>query len=63
MVLLHALAGGRHLHGAEEEAIEHELKHAPVLLALGERGGERLAEVLFGGPADLAQDFEGVEQL
>ena len=53
----------RDLDGAEEEAVEHQLEHAPVLLALGERRGERLAEVLLRGPADLAQDLERVEHL
>ncbi len=63
VVLAHALARGRELDRAEEEAVEHELEHAPVLLALGERRGERLAEVLLRGPADLAEHLEGVEQL
>src|SRR6185312_2810433 len=58
-----ALAHGRDLDGAEEEALEHELEDAPVLLALGERRGERLAEVLLRGPLDLAEHGERVEDL
>ena len=54
---------GEGLDGAEEEAVEHELEHAPVLLALGQCGGQRLAEVLLLGPADLLQGQEGVEDL
>ncbi len=56
---LHRLA----LDGAEEEAVEHQLQHAPVLLRLGQRGGERLAEVVAVGPAHRLQRGEGVEQL
>ncbi len=39
------------LHGAEEEAVEEHVEHVAVLLRLGQRGGERLAEVLLVGPA------------
>ncbi len=53
----------RDLHRAEEEAVEDELEHAPVLLALGERRGERLAEVALGAPVDLAQYVERVDHL
>jgi hypothetical protein len=57
------LPHSRHLHRTEEEAVEHRLEDAPVVLALGERRGERLAEVLLGGPCDLAQHRKRVEQL
>ncbi len=63
IVLAHALADGGELDGAEEEALEDELEDAPVLLTLGERRGERLAEVGLLGPHDLAQHGERVEQL
>ena len=63
VALADALARGGDLDGAEEEALEDQLEHAPVLLALGERRRERLAEVLLRGPADLAQHLEGVEHL
>jgi hypothetical protein len=46
LTLAHALPGGGDLNRAEEEAVKHELEHAPVLLALRERRRERLAEVL-----------------
>ena len=62
-LLAHALARRGELDRAEEEAIEHELEHAPVLLALGERRGERLAEVVLLSPADLVEHLEGVEHL
>ena len=42
--LAHALAQRLALGGAEEEALEHEVEHAPVLRRLGDRGRERLAE-------------------
>ncbi len=61
--LAHALLHGGELHGAEEEAVEHQLEDAPVLLALGERRGERLAEVRLRSPLDLAQHRERVQQL
>ena len=57
--LLHGLA----FHGAEEEAVEDELEHAPVLLRLRQRGCERLAEVLLDGPWHVPQRGERVEQL
>lgn len=60
IVLADTLAGGGQLDGAKEEALEDELEHAPVLLALGQGGGERLAKVLLGGPADLVQHGERV---
>ena len=47
-LLAHALAHRGGLRGAEEEAIEHELEDPPVLLALGQRRGQRLAEVGLG---------------
>ncbi len=61
--LADALAHGRHLGGAEEEALEDEVEDPAVLLGLGQRGGERLAEVLRPRPLHLAQDAERVEQL
>ena len=63
VLLVNPVASGSDLAGAEEETFEHELEDAPVLLALCERRGERLAEVLLRGPADLAEHREGVEQL
>ena len=48
---------------AEEEAVEDELEHAPVLGRLGQRGGQRLAHVPAPRPRDLAQRRERVEQL
>ena len=58
-LLLHRLA----LDDPEEEAVEQHVEHVPVLLRLGERGGERLAEVLARGPAHRVERAEGVEQL
>jgi hypothetical protein len=49
-----ALAHGGELGRAEEEAVEHEVEYAAVLLGLRECRGEALAEVLGGGPWDLA---------
>ena len=43
------------LDGVEEEAVEQQLEEAPVLLRLGERRRERLAEVLALGPGHLAR--------
>ena len=63
VALAHVLAQRGELDRAEEEAVEHQLEHAPVLLALGQGRGERLAEVLLLGPAHLAQHRERVEQL
>ena len=63
VLLAHAVARGGGLGGAEEEALEDQLEDPAVLLTLGQRRGERLAEVLLGGPADLAEHGEGVEQL
>ena len=63
IALAHVLAQRRELDRAEEEAVEHQLEYAPVLLALGQGRGERLAEVLLLGPAHLAQHRERVEQL
>ena len=57
--LLHGLALG----GAEEEAVEHQLQHAPVLLALGQRGRQRLAELGAVGPAHRLERAEAVQQL
>ena len=51
------------LGSAEEEAVEDEVEHPPVLLRLGERGGERLPELALVGPADGFERPEGVEQL
>ena len=63
VLLAHAVARGGGLGGAEEEALEDQLEDPAVLLTLGQRRGERLAEVLLRGPADLAEHREGVEQL
>jgi len=63
IALPHILAHRGDLDGAEEEAVEDELEYATVLLALGERGGERLAKVALRGPFDLAQDVERVDHL
>ncbi len=62
-LLAHVLADRRELDRAEHEAVEHQLEHAPILLALGERRRERLAEVVLLGPVDLAQHRERVQQL
>ena len=51
------------LGGAEEVAVEEQLEDAPVLLRLGERRGQRLAEVALVGPAHLVERGEGVEDL
>ena len=53
--LLDALDDRRQLGRAEEEALEDELEDAPVLLGLGERRRERLAEVDGVGPGDLLE--------
>ena len=63
VLLAHAVARGGGLSGAEKEALEDQLEDPAVLLTLGQRRGERLAEVLLGGPADLAEHGEGVEEL
>ena len=63
LALADALSDGSDLRRAEEEAVEHQLEHAAVLLALGERRRERLAEVPLRGPADLAEHLERVEHL
>ncbi len=51
------------LRGAEEVAVEQQLEDPPVLLRLGDRRRERLAEVLAAGPADLLEGRERVERL
>ncbi len=61
--LLHAALRCLALHRAEEEAVEHQLEHAAVLLRLGQRGRQRLEEVLAAGPAHGVQSGERVEQL
>ena len=61
--LAHALAQRLALDGAEEEALEDEVEHAPVLGRLGDRRRERLAERGALGPADLAERREGVVEL
>ena len=53
-VLADALAHGRQLGGTEEEAVEDEVEDAAVLGRLGQRRGERLAEVLALGPRDCS---------
>ena len=57
------MAGRLRLGGAEEEALEHELKRARVLGRLGERRRQRLLEVLLVGPRHLLERRESVEQL
>ncbi len=61
-LLAHPLAHRGLLGGAEEEAVEDELEHAPVVGRLGQRRGERLAEHLRLGPADVLERGERVEQ-
>ena len=61
--LAHALAQRRALRGAEEEALEHEVEHAPVLGRLGQRGGQRLAERRRRRPVHLAERRERVVEL
>ena len=51
------------LGGAEEVAVEEQLEDAAVVLGLGDRRGQRLAEVVLRGPADLFERREGVEDL
>ncbi len=51
------------LGGAEEEALEDEVEDAPVLGRLGERGGERGAEVAGLGPRHLFERGERVVEL
>ena len=51
------------LHRAEEEAVEDQVEDAPVLLRLGDRGRQRLAEVLLLRPRHVSQSLERVEQL
>ena len=53
--LAHAALHRGRLGGAEEEALEHEVEHAPVLRRLGERRRQRLAERRLLGPAHLAE--------
>jgi hypothetical protein len=47
------LADGLGLGGAEEEAVEHQLEHAPVIAGLGQRSRQRLLEVPLLGPGDV----------
>ena len=51
------------LGGAEEVAVEEQLEDPPVLLRLGDRRRQRLAEVGGLGPRHAAERLEGVEQL
>ena len=51
------------LGGAEEVAVEEQLEDAAVLLRLGDRRRQRLAEVALVGPAHLVEGGEGVEDL
>ena len=51
------------LGGAEEKAVEQQLEDAAVLLRLGDRRRQRLAEVVARGPVDHLQGGEGVEDL
>jgi hypothetical protein len=61
--LAHAAAQRLALGGAEEEALEHEVEHPPVLGRLGQRGGHRLPERGRVGPLDLRQRRERVVEL
>ena len=63
LTLGHAAARGRRLGRAEEETLEHEVEHAPVLGRLGQRRGECLPEVGRPRPGDLAERLERVEDL
>jgi hypothetical protein len=47
----------------EEVAVEEQLEDPPVLLRLGDRRGEGLAEVALVRPAHLVEGGEGVEDL
>ena len=51
------------LGGAEEPALEEQLEEPPVLLRLGDRRRQRLAEVVARGPGHLLERGEGVEDL
>ena len=51
------------LGGAEEVAVEDQLEGAAVVLGLGDRRRQRLAEVVGVGPGDLLERGEGVEDL
>ena len=51
------------LGGAEEVAVEEQLEDAAVVLGLGDRRRQRLAEVGMGGPLDVFERGEGVEDL
>ena len=51
------------LGGAEEPALEEQLEEAAVLLRLGDRRRQRLAEVVLRGPGHLFERREGVEDL
>ena len=62
-VLGHPALDRLRLGGAEEVAVEDQLEDAAVVLGLGDRRRQRLAEVGARGPVDVAQRGEGVEQL
>ena len=51
------------LGGAEEPALEEQLEQPPVLLRLGDRRRQRLAEVVARLPGHLLERGEGVEDL
>ena len=51
------------LGGAEEAAVEEQLEEPPVLLRLGDRRRQRLAEVVARRPRHLLERGEGVEDL
>ena len=51
------------LGGAEEVAVEEQLEDAAVVLGLGDRRRQRLAEVVLRGPLDVLEGGEGVEDL
>ena len=62
-LLADALLDRLRLGGAEEPAVEEQLEEAAVLLRLGDRRRQRLAEVVLRGPGHLVERREGVEDL
>src|SRR5262249_37026517 len=63
LALLDAARDGLRLGGGEEPALEEQLEDAAVLLRLGDRRRQRLAEVLARGPVHLLERREGIEDL
>ena len=62
-LLADALLDRLGLGGAEEPALEEQLEEPAVVLRLGDRRRQRLAEVVLRGPGDLFEGGEGVEDL